>query len=438
MKRPFPLHTRIFIGLFAGLAAGLVCNLALPEDTAVLWFVRNVASPAGQVFLRLIFMVIMPLIFSALVLGVADIGDVRRVGRIGLRTLAFTVVITGVSVLIGVGLVNATRPGAGIPQADRTALLEALSGNTTVGGITAAAGKSTSVVETLLNLIPRNPFADMAGALDPGYEGGGLLAVMTLALVFGAAMTLCAPPRVEVLRRVIEGIYDVSMKIIDFAMKLAPWGVAGLIFTTASQMGLGILSPLLGYVLVVLGGLALQQFLTYGLIVRWAAGRRPLEFFRDIREVMLTAFSTSSSNATLPTSLRVTEGTLGIRPDVTKFVLTVGSTANQNGTALYEGVTVLFLAQFYGVDLSPVQQIVVVGLSILAGVGTAGVPGGSLPLVVIVLQTVGIPAEGIGIILGVDRILDMSRTVVNVTGDITLAAWVDAAERRVEARRAAG
>jgi len=202
-----------------------------------------------------------------------------------------------------------------------------------------------------------------------------------------------------------------------------------LMFSTASQMGLKIVLPLMQYILVVVGALAIQQFVTYGLIVKYAAKRKPIEFFKGIREVMLTAFSTSSSNATLPTSLRVTEQNLKVHPDVSKFVLTVGSTANQNGTALYEGVTVLFLAQFYGIELSLVQQLVVVLLSILAGVGTAGVPGGSLPLVVIVLQTVGIPAEGIGIILGVDRILDMCRTVVNVTGDIALATWVDVSER---------
>ena len=423
------LHTKIFIGLFAGLLSGILCNVLLPGNEGVKWAVSNIAYPAGQVFLRLIFMVIIPLIFSALVLGVADIGDVRKIGRIGFKTLVFTVVITGISVLIGMTLVNIVQPGTGIPEADRNELLSTLTNNQAVSGIFTAARESKSFIQTLLDLIPRNPFADMANALDPNYRGGGLLAIMFLALIFGAAMTVCAPGRVETLTKTLQGLYDVVMKIIDFAMKLAPYGVAGLMFSTASQMGSRIILPLFQYVLVVVGALAIQQFVTYGLIVRYAAKRKPIEFFKGIREVMLTAFSTSSSNATLPTSLRVTEENLKVHPDISKFVLTVGSTANQNGTALYEGVTVLFLAQFYGIELSLIQQLVVVLLSILAGVGTAGVPGGSLPLVVIVLQTVGIPAEGIGIILGVDRILDMCRTVVNVTGDITLAAWVDVSER---------
>jgi DAACS family dicarboxylate/amino acid:cation (Na+ or H+) symporter len=224
------------------------------------------------------------------------------------------------------------------------------------------------------------------------------------------------------------------MTIIGFAMKLAPYGVAGLMFATASQLGVSVILALFEYVSVVIVALILHQLVTYGLIVRFAAGRNPLEFFKGIREVMVTAFSTSSSNATLPTSLRVTRDELKVRGDIANFVLTLGSTANQNGTALYEGVTVLFLAQFYGIDLGLGQQLIVVLLSMLAGIGTAGVPGGSFPLVVMVLITVGVPAEGIGIILGIDRLLDMCRTVVNVSGDITLATWIDASESAPTAR----
>jgi len=212
-------------------------------------------------------------------------------------------------------------------------------------------------------------------------------------------------------------------------MKLAPIGVAGLIFTTTSQLGFKIISILSLYVIAVLLGLLIHFLFTYGLIIKYAIKRNPFQFFKEISEVIITAFSTSSSNATLPTSIRNSIEKLKLDKDITNFVLTVGSTANQNGTALYEGVTVLFLAQFYGIDLSLAQQLLVVFLSILAGVGTAGVPGGSLPLVIMVLMTVGIPAESIGIILGVDRILDMSRTVVNVTGDIVLAGWIDTTEK---------
>jgi DAACS family dicarboxylate/amino acid:cation (Na+ or H+) symporter len=430
-----PLYTKIFIGLAVGLVLGLLCNLALPGDERVRWVVDNVAQPIGQVFLRSIFMIVIPLIFTAIVLGVADLGDVRRLGRIGLKTLLFTVLITGVSVFIGLGLVNTVRPGVGIPEENRQALLAQVQGESSakVSGIVTSATEAKSPIQTLVEIVPRNPLAEAVNAFEPGYRGGGLLSVMFFAVVFGVALALADPARVAPLVQVLQGLYDVIMKIIDFAMQLAPFGVAGLIFSTAAQLGLAVIFVLLKYVLVVVAALAIHQFLTYGLVVRLVAGLDPFKFFRGIQEVMLTAFSTSSSNATLPTSIRVTTEELKLDRDITNFVLTVGSTANQNGTALYEGVTVLFLAQFYGIDLSIGQQLTVVLLAVLAGVGTAGVPGGSLPLVVLVLQTVGVPAQGIGIILGVDRLLDMCRTVVNVTGDITLAACVDASESPADA-----
>ncbi len=425
-KKPLPLHTQIFIGLFFGLIAGLAVNFFAPQSETVKWIASTVAYPIGQIFLRLIFMVIIPLIFSAIVLGVSDLGEVGRI--VGLKTLLFTLVITGLGVVMGVILVNLFKPGRGIAEESRQALLSTLQGNQKVGTILENAQQTKSAVQTLLDFIPRNPFVDATFAFDPSYQGGGLLAIMFFALVFGVAMTLCEKERTEPLTKVFQGLYDVVMKIIDFAMRLAPFGVASLIFSAASQLGFQIIATLGMYVFVVMLALCIHQFITYGLILQFFVKRNPIEFFKNIWEVMLTAFSTSSSNATLPTAIRVTTEQLKINRDITNFVLTVGSTANQNGTALYEGITVLFLAQFYGVELSLGQQVSVVLLAILAGVGTAGVPGGSLPLVVLVLQTIGVPAEGIGVILGVDRVLDMSRTVVNVTGDITLAAWVETSE----------
>lgn len=428
----WPLHTKIFIGLILGLVLGLMGNFLAPGDDRINWMVSNVAYPTGQVFLRLVFMIILPLIFTAIVLGISDLGDIRRIGRIGTKTLLFTLVITGIGVITGIALVNLLQPGLGVSEAGRERLISALSNNQTVTGIMSAAGEAKTPIQSMLEVIPRNPVTDAAGALDPAYRGGGLLAVMFFAVMFGIGMALADQEQVEPLRKVLRGVYAVVMKIIDIAMGLAPYGVAALIFTTAYQLGFEVISLLAKYCLVVILALLIHQFVTYGLVLKFAAKRDPWQFFKDIQEVMLTAFSTSSSNATLPTSLRITSGVLKVNPQISNFVLTVGSTANQNGTALYEGITVLFLAQFYGIDLSLTQQITVVLLSVVAGIGTAGVPGGSLPLIVLVLQTVGVPAEGIGIILGVDRILDMSRTVVNVTGDITLAAWVDASEPMLE------
>ena len=432
--KSLPLHTKIFIGLFSGLILGLLCNIFLRGNLTVEWVVGNIAYPAGQIFLRMIFMIVIPLIFTAIVLGVADFRDIHKIGRIGFKTLAFTIIITAVSVMIGMTLVNLVHPGTGISPNDREALMQTLSGNQSISQVVTTAKESKNFLQIIIDLIPRNPFVDIVNAFDPNYRGGGLLALMFFALIFGIAMAMSDPDKVEGLTKTLQGLYDVIMKIIGFAMKLAPYGVAGLIFSTASQLGFQIISTLFLYVIVVLGALLIHLLITYWLIIKYAVKRNPLIFFKLISEVIITAFSTSSSNATLPTSIRVSIEKLKLDKDITNFVLTVGSTANQNGTALYEGITVLFLAQFYGIDLSLTQQLLVVLLSILAGVGTAGVPGGSLPLVVMVLQTVGIPAEGIGIILGVDRLLDMSRTVVNVTGDIVLASWIDSSELRLKER----
>jgi len=432
LKKKLPLHTKIIIGLLTGLIAGLIVDSLYPQNQNVQWFVSNVSYPAGQIFLRMIFMIVIPLIFTAIVLGVADFNDIHKIGRVGIKSLLFTIVITAVSVLIGIALVNLIQPGTNILAGDRASLLQTLSNNQNLTSVISSAKETKSLIQIVIDIIPRNPFVDIVNAFNPDYRGGGLLAVMFFALIFGIALAVAKSERTETLTKFLEGLYDVVMKIIDFAMKLAPYGVAALIFSVSSQLGFQIISTLLLYVLVVLSALLIHMLVTYGSILMFIIKKNPLDFFKAISEVIITAFSTSSSNATLPTSLRVTSEKLNVNKDISNFVLTVGSTANQNGTALFEGITVLFLAQFYGIDLSIGQQFLVVFLSIIAGVGTAGVPGGSLPMIVLVLQTVGIPAEGIGIIFGVDRLLDMSRTVVNVTGDIVLALWVDKSERQIK------
>jgi len=432
-RRRLALHWQILIGLAVGAVAGIVANAACPPQAdgsphaGLAWVVRNLAEPLGQIFMRLILMVVLPLVFSALVLGVAEMGDPRRLGRVGLRTLVLTLLLSGCSVAIGVGLTNALRPGKHLPEERRAALRERYA--SPAAEKVNQARQAKSLRDTLLDLVPRNPLQEMVGALDGSSPGGGMLAVMCFALIFGVATTL-APERSRPLLGVLEGVYDVVLVIVGWAMRLAPFGVAGLVFSLTAMLGAEILKTLGWYVATVLCGLALHFFGVYSLVLALLARTNPARFLGRISEAVLTAFATSSSNATLPTSLRVAERNLGLRREVSSFVLTVGSTANQNGTALYEGVTVLFLAQVFGIDLSLTQQITVALMSILAGVGTAGIPGGSLPLVVVVLQTVGIPAEAIGIILGVDRLLDMCRTTLNVTGDLAIAACVDRAESR--------
>lgn len=417
------LHWKILIGLTAGALAGLAGNALWPGKLG--WFTYNITEPVGQIFLRLVFMVVIPLVFAALVLGVAGIGNVRRLGRMGLRTLGLTVVLSGTSVVIGLALANLVRPGERMSAEKRRMLREQVQGKTHKP--IEQARQAKPLRDVLLDIIPKNPVQEMVGALDGSSPGGGMLAVMFFALMVGIAITL-NPARTAAFVSALEGLYDVCMTLIGMAMKLAPLGVAALVFSLTAVLGLEILKTLALYVATVVAGLALHTFGTYSLFVTLFGGKTPRAFFRAVSEALVTGFATSSSNATLPTSLRVAEQNLLLKPEVSRFVLTVGATANQNGTALYEGITVLFLAQVFGVELGLGQQVVVLLMAVMAGLGTAGVPGGSLPLVVMVLLTVGIPPEGIGIILGVDRLLDMCRTSVNVTGDLAVASCVDRTE----------
>lgn len=422
-----PLHARILLGLTVGVLGGIVCQEAgVPPDT--LKAISAWIKPVGDIFMRLIFMMVIPLILSALTLGIAELGDLRRIGRIGLKTLAYTLVVTGISVVIGITAVQVFRPGDSISTQERDQLIAQYSDKYSVISENVAKAKERNALETLVQIIPRNPLEDMVRAFDPTYTGGGLLSVMFLSIMLGIALSAADSEKTRYFKGLLEGLYELVMKIIGYAMWFAPFGVAALMFVLTANLGYSILLMLFNYVWVVLLALAIHQFVTYSLAVKFLGGMNPLFFFSRIREVMLTAFATSSSNATLPDAIRVSITKLHLPKEITHFVLTVGSTANQNGTALYEGITVLFLAQVFGVDLTFSQQVMVVLMSVLAGVGTAGVPGGSLPLIVMVLISVGIPGESIALIYGVDRILDMSRTVLNVTGDITAAVVVSKSE----------
>jgi dicarboxylate/amino acid:cation (Na+ or H+) symporter, DAACS family len=362
-------------------------------------------------------------VFSALVLGVVEIGDLSRLRRMGVVTLMLTLLLSGASVGIGLGVANVIRPGDRLSEATRVELRERYMNQDPAHKAVEQSRQAKPIRTVILDLIPKNPLQEMVGALDGSSPGGGMLAVMVFALLFGAAIS-AQPDRMAALVAVLEGVYDVSMTIIGWAMALAPIGVAGLVFSLTATLGFEILATLGGFVAAVLLALTLHAVLVYGSVLRVVAGMSPLVFFSAISDAVVTAFGTSSSSATLPTSLRVAEENLGLHRETSRFVLTVGATANQNGTALYEGITVLFLAQVFGIELGFAQQATVVLMAVLAGVGTAGVPGGSLPLIAIVLTTVGVPAEGIGIILGVDRVLDMCRTTLNVSGDLVIAACV--------------
>jgi DAACS family dicarboxylate/amino acid:cation (Na+ or H+) symporter len=408
------LHVRLFIGLVLGVLLGAVLH-PYADSASVSAINANLLRPIGQIFLRSIFMIVVPMVFSALVIGVYELGQGHGLSGVAARTLGFTVIMSAASVIIGVALVNLLKPGAGLelqaslPQA---ALVEQLRAN-------AAAVKPLG--DTLAELIPRNPIDSAVRALD-----GEMLPLMVFALIFGVALSRVPAEGGgrNLLVRVLDQVFEACMIIVHVVMKLSPVAVFAIVFNTALTFGTGVFASLFFYVLTVTIGLLIQQFGVYAALLWGVARRSPIEFFKNCREVYLYAFSTASSNATLPLSLEVAETKLRLPPRISRFVLTVGSTANQNGTALFEGVTVLFLAQAYGLDLTAGQQVRVMLMSILAGIGTAGVPGGSLPMVMIVAQSVGVPAEGMALILGVDRFLDMCRTTVNVSGDLVIAALV--------------
>jgi len=413
------LHSKIVLGLVLGAASGIAANTLAPGATWVHWLGDNVAGPVGQVFLRMLLMTVIPLVFTSITLGVAGIGDIRKVGRVGIRTLVYFLLSTALSAAIGLVLVNAFQPGAGLAPEVREQLMATY--RSQAQGLQAA-GSTRFGVETFVNMVPRNPIQAAAG-MD-------LLGVIFFSLVFGAALTLIPEDKARPLLRVLDAIGEAVVKIIDLAMKLAPYGVFGLGWGLLRQLGL--------YVVVVVAGLVIHGTVSLSLLVRLLGGLDPRVFWSRIRASIITAFSTSSSNATLPTNIAVAEEELKIPPQIAGFVLPLGSTMCMNGTALYEGVTVLFLAQVFGVSLDLGTQIIVLILSVITAVGAAGVPGGSLPLLMVVLATVGVPAEGIAIILGVDRILDMCRTTVNVCGDLTAAVYVARTESEWDPRAVSG
>lgn len=420
VSKGMPQHTRILLGLVLGAFLGGVLNALLGGAAPLEPVIRNLTEPVGALFMRLLIMLVVPLVFSSLTLGVAGIGDVRRLGKMGARAFGYTFVISAISVGIGLSVANGLEPGKRLDPVVAQALQEQY-GAEASKKVSAApskdAGEEAPLMAVVKTLVPSNPLA--AAAKDPP----DMLGLMFFAVLFGVALTLVGS-KAEPVLAVMEGVFAATSQLIALTMRLAPYAVFCLLFTMTARFGFGLLLSLGYFVGVVLLGLGLHMFVTYPVALRFFSGVSPWEFFRRIRVVMVTAFSTSSSNATLPTALKVSEEQLGIPRDINAFVLTVGATANQNGTALFEGVTVLFLAQLAGVELSLGQQVVVAYLAILGGIGTAGVPSGSIPFIILVLGTVGVNPALIAIILGVDRLLDMCRTVLNVVGDLTVATYV--------------
>lgn len=410
-----PLYVWMLVGFLAGLGGGLYVNL---NGLEVVPWVMEIIQAVGQIFLRLLFMLVLPLLFAALAVGVAEMGDLKSLGRVGLKTLLFTILVSAIAVAVGLVMVNWFQPGAGVDPALAQQLLA--DGAEGASAIVGNAPQSIEAGRFFLDMIPSN--------VVTAASENQILPVMVFALIFGIGMVMAKSPSTDRLQETLQGLFEVMMKLINLVIKLAPIAIAALMFNLAAVFGWDLLVRLGAYAAVALGAMAIHMFVVYPLLVWLFGGMNPLRFASGVREPFVVAFSTASSNATLPIALKAAEEKLKLPRRISRFVLTVGATANQNGTALFEGVTVLFLAQFFGVDLSLTQQLVVMLVCILGGIGTAGVPAGSLPVIALILTMVGVPAEGIGLVLGVDRFLDMCRTTLNVTGDLVAATVVSRGE----------
>lgn len=434
------LANRILIGLVVGALAGTLVLIVGSFAPSVLDFSRELSTslldPFGQVFLRLLFFVVIPLIFASLAAGVVQLGKLSDLGPLAGRTFALFVANMTIGVALGLFMMNVLDPGGRLDASTQAELVNQY-GGAAQAYVDARAKQPDLNLNTLVQMfMPRNLFGAFVG--NNRDLLGEVLPLILFAILVGAAGTQLDGARREKLSSGLELITDLMTRIVHFALRLAPYAVPAMIFSVVVKIGFDILIALGLFVVGALAVMALHLFGTLSIWLKLGTQRRPAEFFRQIAPVLVTAFSTSSSNATLPASLATARDTLGIRPTTAGFVLPLGATMNMSGTALYEGCVVLFVAQVFGVDLALPQQVTLLALSVMSAVAVAGIPGGSLPLIAGLLITFGIPPEGIGIVLGADRILDMARTVVNVGADLVTAAIVDEHSGRSESGSQAG
>jgi DAACS family dicarboxylate/amino acid:cation (Na+ or H+) symporter len=423
------LPARVLIGFVGGSVAGAAAFWWTQhggEAGVITVIVDSITQPAGQLFLKFLKMLVLPLMFSALVVGVTEIGDIASLGRIGWRMLFYTALLTSIAIAVGLVVINLVQPGVGFDPAIRDSLLAA---NTQAAHEITATKPTLSGVQIIMGIVPDNPIKAAAN--------GDFLAVMFFAVMLGIALVLKQTPATVTFKDTVQGLLDLVMKLMELIIRLTPYAVAALMFSLTARFGTDILGRLGVYAFCVVLAIVIHMFVVLPLWVRYVGGMNVLYFFRGSEPAIITAFSTASSTGTLPTTLKVAEENLKLPPQIARFVLTIGASANHHGTALFEGLTTLFLAQCFGVDLGIGQQIIVLGLCIVGSIGTAGVPAGSLPVIAVILGYLHLPPEGIGIILGVDRFLDMCRTALNVTGDLATAVVVSKPEMAARAEAGA-
>lgn len=395
------LPVKIFIGLVLGIVVGLIFQSS--PEVAITYI-----KPLGVLFLNLIKMVIVPLVLSSLVVGSASTGDVGKLGRIGIKTLAYFLITTALAVTLGLFFANILQPGLGL-----SIPLDA----------TAEAGEIPSMLDTLLNIVPTNPIQAMAEA--------NMLQIIIFALFLGISITLVGD-KAKPFFDFFDSMAEVCYKIVAIIMEFGPIGVFGLIAPVVAEHGASALLPLLKVIIAVYLSCIVHAVLVYSGAVYLFTKMNPIMFFKGAAPAMMLAFTTSSSSGTLPITMKCTEENLGVPKSISSFVLPLGATINMDGTALYQGVCALFVAQVYGLNLNLAQQMTVVLTATLASIGTAGVPGGGLIMLTMVLQSVGLPLEGVALIGGIDRILDMARTCVNTTGNMACAVVIASTEGELQ------
>ncbi len=427
-----PLHWKIIIGLILGLLYGLL-------SAAMGWsqFTEDWITPFGDIFLNLLKVIAVPLVLGSLIMGVASLSDVKKLSRIGGRTIAIYIITTTVSVTIGLVMVNLLEPGTGVPQGLQEQLQAAYQSDAESDMERAESAKDRGPLQVFVDMTPDNIF----GALS---NNGRMLQVVFFSLLFGIALVLIPSDKSKPLVDFFSGLTSVIIQIVNMIMVVAPIGVFALIAKTINQVAqddLSAVGELLGalgfYCLVVLLGLLIHGIITYPVMLKIFSNMKIGRFFRGIAPAQLLAFSSSSSGATLPVTMDVSQRNLGVTKEVSSFVLPLGATINMDGTALYQAVAAVFIAQALGLGLDMTAQLQIVLTAVLASIGTAAVPGAGIIMLIIILETIGVPAAGIALILGVDRILDMCRTAVNVTGDAAVATSVDAMEKRAAAGQSA-
>lgn len=422
-----PLANRILIGLIVGIIAGIVTLVIGHFVPEVIVFMRRVSTnlldPLGQVFLRMLFFVVIPLVFASLAVGVVQLGRLDRLGPLAGKTffLFFLNMVIGVG--LGLLMMNVVDPGSHLDPASKTQLMAEFGGAAQQHVVTSAAAPEISFATLVEMFMPKNLFGAVVGHSNNVI--GDVLPLILFAILVGAVGTQLGDAKRQRLQEGLEMVSELMTGIVNFALKLAPYAVPAMIYSVIVKIGIDILIALGVFVLSCVAVLLLHLFGTMSMWIRFWTRRNTKQFWKDIRAVLITAFSTSSSNATLPASLACARGALKLQPSVAGFVLPLGATMNMSGTALYEGCVVLFVAQVFGVDLSILQQLTLLFLSVLSAVAVAGIPGGSLPLIAGLLASFGIPPEGIGIVLGADRILDMTRTMTNVGADLVTAVVMD-------------